>query len=499
MADRARVLREPGAGEGGRRRALAAVLGAALGGVLALPTPALALGGGGSGGFGGGGGGGGFGGGGFGMHGIIFGPAWLVIVVLLLRFAMAAYRRDAMQRRRDGRPPLTFGIALSLLALWLLWPFAVAAERWRRRRRVARVRLAAAEASEEDPMFAPDVVERAGEALFRDIQAAWSRDDRERLAALVGETLMTEWNARLGDFARRGWRNEVDVIGDVRVEYVGLVNLGDERSEVCVRIAARVRDIVRDEGGGTVRRRGSVAETHRVCQYWTLGRRDGRWVLVRIQERREGMHELRAPIVATPWSDDERLRREALVEQASESLVPASAIAAIARPAIDEDARLAALDLSLVDGRFAPDVLAGEARYAVAAWVTAIDGDRAALREIADERAIGQLLYPDGPATRLVVRGLDVGEVRIVEVAAGRVPPTMTVEVHAAGIVYTEDRATLIVVRGDRALRRGITLRWLMELRDAGTHPWRIVEICAPGQEPPAAARLESPPAASAG
>ncbi len=57
------------------------------------------------------------------------------------------------------------------------------------------------------------------------------------------------------------------------------------------------------------------------------------------------------------------------------------------------------------------------------AWVAGIDGDRGALERIAGERPIEELLYPDGPATRYVVRGLSVDEVRIVEIAADRVPP----------------------------------------------------------------------------
>ena len=460
----------------GRALAVAAVV------LLAVPAPALALGGGGSGGFGGGGGGGGgFGGGGFGGHGLIFGPAWLVVAVFLLRLIMAAYRRDAAQRRRDGSPPLTPALLLSLLTLWLLWPLVVAGEARRRRQRVRRVRLAAAEASEENPIFAVDVVHGAAEGLFRDIQAAWSRDDREHLATLVGDTLMIEWNERLADFSRRGWRNEVDVIGELQIEYVGLCNRGEERtSEVCVRIAGRVRDIVRDDRGATVRRRGSVAEAHRVCQYWTLGRRDGRWIVVRVQQRREGLHELRAPIIATPWADGERLRREAISEQAAESAVPVADIAAIARPALDDAARLAALDLSLVDGRFAPEVLVSEVGYAVEAWVAGIDGDRAALEDIAGAQPIDALLHPDGPGTRYVVRGLQVDEVRIVEVAAELVPPAMTVEVHATGIAYTEDRSTLIVVAGDRARRRSLAQRWRMELSGGATHPWRLVGAAAP-------------------
>src|SRR5206468_304781 len=107
------------------------------------------------------------------------------IGVFLARLLLAAYRRDAAQRSRDGSPPLTPALVLSWLSLWLLWPLVVFGEWRRRRQRVRRVRLAAAEASEEHSMFAVDVVHDAAEGLFRDVQAAWSRDDREHLATLV--------------------------------------------------------------------------------------------------------------------------------------------------------------------------------------------------------------------------------------------------------------------------------------------------------------------------
>ena len=44
------------------------------------------------------------------------------------------------------------------------------------------------------------------------------------------------------------------------------------------------------------------------------------------------------------------------------------------------DAHAAALDLSLADGRFAPDVLEITARRAATAWAEAVDGDDARLQ-----------------------------------------------------------------------------------------------------------------------
>ena len=77
------------------------------------------------------------------------------------------------------------------------------------------------------------------ELLFRAIQAAWSRNDIERLNQFVAPELMKEWALRLKDFDRKGWRNKVEVQVDVEAAYVGLVNReDDEEDRVVVRIAA---------------------------------------------------------------------------------------------------------------------------------------------------------------------------------------------------------------------------------------------------------------------
>ena len=57
-------------------------------------------------------------------------------------------------------------------------------------------------------------------------------------------------------------------------------------------------------------------------------------------------------------------------------------MADVATPEFSGSARSAALDLSLVDGRFAPDLLATEVKRAVAAWAGAI-----ATRDVSDRTA----------------------------------------------------------------------------------------------------------------
>ncbi len=94
-----------------------------------------------------------------------------------------------------------------------------------------------------------------------------------------------------------------------------------------------------------------------------------------------------------PWRD-ERVADTALVETAVADALPAGvAVAEIAPAQLDPDARAAALDLALADGRFAPDVLEVATRRAVQAWAEAIDGEDDTLEALADRDAIDALLY----------------------------------------------------------------------------------------------------------
>ncbi|MGZ6692877.1 MAG: TIM44-like domain-containing protein, partial [Solirubrobacteraceae bacterium] len=258
------------------------------------------------------------------------------------------------------------------------------------RRRVAarerRVELAAAEAAEDDAAFAPERVRSEAARLFVDIQSAWDAGDRVRLRGLVAPELLAEWERRLDDFDRKGWRNRVRPIGEPSIEYVGLTNRGEDRQDrVVVRIEARLSDYVEDAYGQRVGRVDAAGDTTRVREFWTLVKRDGHWILQSIEQGAEGAHRLREGVVATPWSDEHALRDEALVEGAVQDAVPdGTKLAEVADLDFEGDGRAAALDLSLADGRFAPDVLEVAARRAVAAWVDAVDGDDGPLLALAD-------------------------------------------------------------------------------------------------------------------
>ncbi|MGA2928292.1 MAG: Tim44-like domain-containing protein [Solirubrobacteraceae bacterium] len=461
-----------------RRRLIAILVLVAVVGLVLAPA-ALAAAGGGSAGFGGGGGegGGGGGGGGAGLY---------ILIQVLFRIALLGHGVGAL-------------VLLGLALIWVLftrvapkmgafWSARQGTGRAARRRtseRTRRVARAAAEAADDDPAFAPDVVRVQAAALFKDIQAAWDRGDRTRLRRLVAPDLLAEWERRLDDFERRGWRNRVSPIGEPKVEYVGLAHRGAvDQDRVTVRIEARLRDYVEDASGRHVKRLGRFSEVVRVREFWTL-RRDaaGRWILSSIEQGGEGVHALDEQLVATPWSDEQALRDEALVEGAVADAVPeGTKIAEVADLDFAGDARAAALDLSLADGRFAPDVLEVAARTALQAWAEAVDGDDKALLAIASRQAAAALLHPGDPSgrTRVVVRGPKVKRIAVTALDAGAEPPTMTLEVAIRGRRYIEDRDTTAIVAGSQTRETDFVERWTLALTGDAATPWRITAVGTP-------------------
>ena len=293
-------------GDGMRRRALSAITAGTLVGLLGAPD-ALARAGGGSSGFSGGFGGGRGSGGGFGRGHFFFIPVGGGGGIFLLILILA----------------VVFFVLPRLVMWWRGQQSAGMASRQRVAQRERRVELAAAEAAEDDEAFAPEQVRSQAAGLFVDIQSAWDAGDRVRLRGLVAPELLAEWERRLDDFDRKGWRNRVQPIGEPSIEYVGLSNRGDDRGDrVVVRIEARLRDYVEDAYGQRVGRVDAVGDTSRVREFWTLAKRDSHWILQSIEQGAEGAHSLSEDLLATPWADEQAMRDEALVQGAVQDAVP---------------------------------------------------------------------------------------------------------------------------------------------------------------------------------
>lgn len=170
-----------------------------------------------------------------------------------------------------------------------------AIRRARRRGRVRQVELAALEAAEDDDRLAPESVRTSAEALLRLVQAAWNERDRARLATLVSPDLLVGWEGSLEEGERAGVDHAAEVLGDVRIDYVGLTRGadGDDRAIVLIEATLGVPVEHRVE-----RLRDGSRRAQRLCQYWTLGLRDGVWIVLAIEERAEGHRHLAEPIVA---------------------------------------------------------------------------------------------------------------------------------------------------------------------------------------------------------
>ncbi|MEA2386304.1 MAG: hypothetical protein QOJ22_478 [Thermoleophilaceae bacterium] len=452
------------------------MLALALGALLVQAPSAFGAAGGGTSGFGGGGGGGGgfsggggssggFGGGGGTSAGGDPGIGFLIlvglVVLLVLGVWIAAMLRRAYRRADAATDDARF--------------------RFRQRKRGRDVELAAAEAVSDDESFAVARVREDAELLFRAIQGAWSRNDVERLHELVAPELMKEWELRLKDFRRKGWRNKIDV-KSVEAAYVGLVNRADDADDrVVVRISAHVRDIVVQKGGGApvTRTDSGGSENVDLREWWTLGKRGGKWTLLSIEQREEGSHHMDSELVAAP-EHDSRIADEAITElAAADKVAEGFTVAEVADLDFDGSARDAAMDLALADGRFAPDVLEAAARRAVGAWVEAIDGEDVALESVATPEAVRQLLRPEGERTRLVVRGGRVLAVRITGLDAGSDPARMSIEVDVSGRRYVENRDTVALVAGSKDDEVRFTERWTLALSGRDDAPWQLVDATA--------------------
>ena len=468
-----------------RRRTLLIALVLTALALLTLAPAALAAGGGGTSGYGGGGGGGFGGGGGGGGAGHAFFVFLIFRAIIDLTIATHGIFLLVLLAVGAAWWIMNRGVPTAL-RFWEARAEQGQAHRRESRRRERRVELAAAEAEDQNPIFGPAAVRDAAAQLFADIQSAWSMDNRVALRGLITAELLVEWERRLDDFERKGWRNVVEPAGPPKVEYLGIMRRErgqEDLDRVVVRIEAKLRDYVIDSRGQHIKREGAFTESVRMREYWTLERRGQSWVLASIESGAQGEHALRDKIVQTHWSDEQAMRDQALVEGAvAQSTPDGFKVAELADLQFSGDAQAAALDLSLADGRFAPDILEVAARRAVAAWTEAVDGPDDALRKVATPEAVSELLHPGDASgrSRLVVRGAQVQRIRVVALDAAADPATMTIDVDLRGRRFIEDRDTAQVLAGSSTRLIGFTERWQLAVTGDAAEPWRIVAVQSP-------------------
>jgi predicted lipid-binding transport protein (Tim44 family) len=178
-----------------------------------------------------------------------------------------------------------------------------------------------------------------------------------------------------------------------------------------------------------------------------------------------------------PWWARRSLTELAVADKVPEGFTTAD----LAEVSLEGSQRAQALDMSVADARFSPDLLEVAARRAVEAWAEAVDGDDAPLEAIATPGAIGQLLYGDDASrrTRLVVRGPLVKQISITNVAVEHEPATMSIEVEVYGRRYIENRDTAAVLSGSKDRGCAFVERWTLALDGPDESPWRLIETSA--------------------
>ena len=256
-------------------------------------------------------------------------------------------------------------------------------------KRERRVELAAAEAADEDPDFAPRARprrrpravpgHREGMGQRRPARHARPRGARSpgRVGAAAGRLRRTAAGTTTSSRSASRWSST----SASRAPATPPPTASWSRSTPGSRTTSSTATAATSSAPGACRRSPAIRE------FWTLQKRGGRWILASIEQGGEGKHALDEEIVATAWGDETGMRDEALIEGAVADQVPeGTKVAEVADLQYDGDAHAAAMDLSLADGRFAPDVLEVAARRAVAGLGP---GDRRRRRAAGRDRHAG--------------------------------------------------------------------------------------------------------------
>jgi hypothetical protein len=335
-----------------------------------------------------------------------------------------------------------------------------------------RAHFAAVEAAEDDPIFSPEAIEQSVTEVVTLAEGLWRAGTFEALddrpdAGLV-RAWARSWQSRLG--------NGLEAVGQPSIDLLSVVNRDDKEED---HIVARVRLRIHCKHPGV----GTLGAHHaHVDERWTFGRSGSRWRLLSIGGDPLAGPLLTAPLIPTPSSDTARLREESLAELADAQKV-GDDVALSDLVSADEPPAFALLDLSVVDSRFGPALIAAELAHLLEAWEGAVIGSEAPLDELASVHAREALLRPR-PGTRLVMRDavLKSWEATRLDLARHPAAIEVTLDVEAVRYVVTGNGSH---VAGNRTDARRMALTWTLELTDSARAPWRLAASNNPAEAIP--------------
>lgn len=327
--------------------------------------------------------------------------------------------------------------------------------------RADRAYYAAIEAAEDDPSFAPDLVKQSMVRVPALANRVWRGQTVASLDGRPDGPLISAW-AR----SRQSWLGSgLRLRGNPAIDLIGVVNRPGEAED---RIVARVR--VRLRRGDA--RLGLLAVRRvRLDERWTLGKYGGEWALLSIEGDPRAGPVLTAPLIPTPAHDTERLREESFAELGSAQTAPDDVLSELISD--DEPPAFAMLDLSVVDGRFLPELVATHLAHLVEAWEDAVTGSDAPLHALVSDSALTALLRP-AAGRRLIIRDAVMKSWEPTRLELRERPPQIHVCVEVEAVRYlVTDEGTQCA--GNSTERRQIVLIWTLELTDETRTPWRLV------------------------
>ena len=215
---------------------------------------------------------------------------------------------------------------------------------------------------------------------------------------------------------------------------------------------------------------------------WTFGHSGSRWFLLSVNGDPLAGPVLTAPLIPTPSSDTERLRQESLAELADAQKV-GDDVTLSDLVSADEPPAFGLLDLSVVDTRFLPALIAAELARIIEAWEAAVSGSEAPLEELTSVHARTVLLRPSA-GTRLIVRDVVLKSWEPTRLDLSRQPPAIavTLDVEAIRYVVRDGGGS---VAGNETDRRRMTLAWTLELTASARAPWRLAASNSPAEAIP--------------
>jgi hypothetical protein len=270
----------------------------------------------------------------------------------------------------------------------------------------------------------------------------------------------------------QSWRNSgLEVAGRPAIDVLGVVSRdSDEEDRVVVRV--RLRILCKPLN----RRALSRYHVH-IDERWTFGQSHGRLVLLAVGGDPLAGPILSAPLVPNPIADTERLRQESLAELAM-AQTDGDDVALTDLISADDPPAFALLDLSVVDSRFQPALIAAGIAHLIEAWEEAVTGSEAPLEKMADVDAREALLRPGGGA-RLVVRDPVLKSWDPTRLCLAQHPPAIevTLDIDAVRYVVRDDG---FAIAGNQADPQSMDLRWTLELTDSKQAPWRLAASKSP-------------------